>query len=790
MPITLPKIDDRRYPQLVEEALARIPVHTPEWTNFNRSDPGVTLIEVFAFLTESLLYRANQIPERNRRKFLQLLRIPLRTAVPSRGVVTISNDAPSPTPEAVGLNEGIEVRAGQVPFRTQSALDVLPVEGRLFVKKKLANPSGDVTNYYKQLYASYRGDAPDLDLEMYESVPFPARDGVPLSPSETTDNSFWLALLVRDADARNVKPEDMPAKRDLLRGAIANRTLTLGVVPSLLATEATLPSGRPFASRSTLTMNASVPRLSDEGGLRADRTAEYKSIETRADVDVFSVVGTVNISLPEESQMRLWNNLDPLESGVDALPPAIDDETVASRVVTWIRLTPSAPTTTSFLWMGINAVAVSQRARVVGELLPNGTGEPDQVVKLSLAPVLYDSVQITVQPPNQAIEPWRLIDDLFVAPAEVPLPDPTAPRGAAAHAHAQDDLSAKVFLVNAESGEVRFGDGIHGARPPEGAVIRATYDYALGLEGNVGTGTIKTSPALPDGFSVVNPIPTWGGADAETVEEGEKQISRYLQHRNRLVTVNDFVNLTLRTPGVDIARVEVLPNYHPTHGSDSPGVVTLMLIPAYDPDQPDAPLPRPPFLEAVCRHLDPRRLITTQIVLRGPEYQGIWISIGVKVDAGFNESQVTEAVKQDIVRFLMPFTSGGREQLPDSDPVVLGTATPRTNGWKLGKSVVALELVAVANRTRGVEFARNDVILAKADGTIAGQVELSGLQLPRILGIRVTNGAAAPLSDLMGGTGGGAGTGGAGTGGGTGTGGGGEGPRRVQVPVIPEECRC
>ena len=89
MPITLATIDDRRYDDLVVEALGRAAVHTPEWTNLNRSDPGVTLIEVFAFLTETLLYRANQIPERNRKKFLQLLRIPLRTASAARGMITI-----------------------------------------------------------------------------------------------------------------------------------------------------------------------------------------------------------------------------------------------------------------------------------------------------------------------------------------------------------------------------------------------------------------------------------------------------------------------------------------------------------------------------------------------------------------------------------------------------------------------------------------------------------------------------------------------------------------------------
>src|SRR2546422_2735397 len=117
MPLQIPILDDRRYQQLLDEALARIPVYTPEWTNFNRSDPGVTLIEVFAFLTENLLYRANQIPERNRRKFLSLLGVPLQPTTSAVGIVTINNERGPLTTET--LNSGIEVRAGQVPFRTQ-----------------------------------------------------------------------------------------------------------------------------------------------------------------------------------------------------------------------------------------------------------------------------------------------------------------------------------------------------------------------------------------------------------------------------------------------------------------------------------------------------------------------------------------------------------------------------------------------------------------------------------------------------------------------------------------------
>src|SRR5215813_2108335 len=107
MPLQIPSIDDRRYQDLLNEALARIPIHNPEWTNFNRSDPGVTLLELFAFLTESLLYRTNQIPERNRLAFLSLLGIPLQPATPARGVVTLANE--SGPLQAITLHDRLEV---------------------------------------------------------------------------------------------------------------------------------------------------------------------------------------------------------------------------------------------------------------------------------------------------------------------------------------------------------------------------------------------------------------------------------------------------------------------------------------------------------------------------------------------------------------------------------------------------------------------------------------------------------------------------------------------------------
>src|SRR3954469_24567530 len=110
MPLTIPTLDSRSYQELVDEALARIPVHNPEWTNFNRSDPGVTLVELFAFMMESVAYRSNQIPERNRRRFLSLLGVQLSPAASAHGIATFAN--PRGPLETVTLNGGIEVRAG------------------------------------------------------------------------------------------------------------------------------------------------------------------------------------------------------------------------------------------------------------------------------------------------------------------------------------------------------------------------------------------------------------------------------------------------------------------------------------------------------------------------------------------------------------------------------------------------------------------------------------------------------------------------------------------------------
>ncbi len=83
--MSLPAInlDDRTWDDLVEEAKRRISAKCPEWTDFNPSDPGMMLVELMAWMTETVLYRLNRIPEQNYIKFLELIDVQLRPATPA-----------------------------------------------------------------------------------------------------------------------------------------------------------------------------------------------------------------------------------------------------------------------------------------------------------------------------------------------------------------------------------------------------------------------------------------------------------------------------------------------------------------------------------------------------------------------------------------------------------------------------------------------------------------------------------------------------------------------------------
>ena len=76
MPLALPNLDDLTWRQLTEEGRSLIPAWAPEWTNHNPSDPGITIIELFAYLSEVLIYRLNRVGPANVLEFLRLMNGP------------------------------------------------------------------------------------------------------------------------------------------------------------------------------------------------------------------------------------------------------------------------------------------------------------------------------------------------------------------------------------------------------------------------------------------------------------------------------------------------------------------------------------------------------------------------------------------------------------------------------------------------------------------------------------------------------------------------------------------
>lgn len=101
MALPTPALDDRSYADLVDDALRLVRRHCPEWTDHHPSDPGVTLVEAFAHLTDVLLYRLNRVPDRVHLKFLDLIGLRLRPPTPARTTLTFWLSAPAKTPLAV-----------------------------------------------------------------------------------------------------------------------------------------------------------------------------------------------------------------------------------------------------------------------------------------------------------------------------------------------------------------------------------------------------------------------------------------------------------------------------------------------------------------------------------------------------------------------------------------------------------------------------------------------------------------------------------------------------------------
>ncbi|HEU4420990.1 MAG TPA: putative baseplate assembly protein, partial [Pilimelia sp.] len=135
MSLPTPNLDDRTFQQLVDEAKRHVQRRCPAWTNHNVSDPGVTLIEAFAWMTDLLLYRLNRVPDRNYVRFLELLGVALFPPAAARAEVSFRLSSHQLVPVRIAAGTIVSTRRTAteqaVAFATVDHLDVVPATSRL-----------------------------------------------------------------------------------------------------------------------------------------------------------------------------------------------------------------------------------------------------------------------------------------------------------------------------------------------------------------------------------------------------------------------------------------------------------------------------------------------------------------------------------------------------------------------------------------------------------------------------------------------------------------------------------
>lgn len=118
MALQVPRLDDRTFQDIVSEVRSKIPLYCPKWTDYNLSDPGITLIEMFAWIADILLYRLNRVPEKNYIKFMDLIGIKLEPPNAATVKVTFRLTAPQTDPFIIPR----ETEIATVPTETQDAI--------------------------------------------------------------------------------------------------------------------------------------------------------------------------------------------------------------------------------------------------------------------------------------------------------------------------------------------------------------------------------------------------------------------------------------------------------------------------------------------------------------------------------------------------------------------------------------------------------------------------------------------------------------------------------------------
>jgi predicted phage baseplate assembly protein len=255
----------------------------------------------------------------------------------------------------------------------------------------------------------------------------------------------------------------------------------------------------------------------------------------------------------------------------------------------------------------------------------------------------------------------------------------------------------KHFVLNATRGEITFGNGERGLIPPPKAeIITRLYRFGGGNAGNVGLGTEwKAATSLTGTDKIIGERPATGGRDEQKVEELTAIAPRIMRSRDRAITADDFA--ALASQAGEVRKANAIPLAHPDHpGVEIAGAVTVVIVPDADIEDP-SPKPSADLISRVCQFLDQRRLLTTELFVKGPEYKKISVEACVEANPYAAFDTVALNVSNAINTFLDPLGRTFKDSATTAaagDAATTTASTSRT-GWEFGLDLFPTNLYSV-----------------------------------------------------------------------------------------------
>ena len=314
----------------------------------------------------------------------------------------------------------------------------------------------------------------------------------------------------------------------------------------------------------------------------------------------------------------------------------------------------------------LNTVQAVQSLTLENEIIGSGNGTPNQVFYSSRTPIVGDLILEVKEPqrPSES-ELKKLIEEEGEhAVTSIKNADDYNEGFWICWHQVNDFLESgkcdRHFVIEDLSGEIHFGDGDKGMQAPSGAnnIRLRTYKTGGGLLGNIPINSAtQLRSSLPFVDSVTNVECASGGQDIEGLSSLYTRGSRYLRHRSRAVTPEDYEDLAVMA-SAQIARAKCYPLQDLTSSLESkskPGVVSLVIVP--NSTQPD-PKPGLELLRSTWKFINKANEQGVSLIVLGPEYVRINIDVILVPAHDYLGVNIISDVQKCLLKYLHPLNGG------------------------------------------------------------------------------------------------------------------------------------